>query len=107
MQKILYKKEEKINKLIKNLEEYEKSNETAFYRMIRRIKINTKKMNFRLFKQSIENGEKEKIEKTPEKIIFINRKAEPPYRPPKNEKKIKLNPELIKQSENQQLITYK
>ena len=107
LQKILYKKEEKINKLIKNLEEYEKSNETAFYRMIRRIKINTKKMNFRLFKQSIENGEKEKIEKTPEKIIFINRKAEPPYRPPKNEKKIKLNPELIKQSENQQLITYK
>ena len=54
-------------------------------------------------------GEKEKIliNMPSEKIIFIQRKCEPPYHVSKKEKIIKSYLELIKNLENEELITYK
>ena len=67
-------------------------------------------MKFNLMKQIIEAGEKEKMAhmKSPDnKIIFIKRKAEPPYQEPKKDKEVKIDPHLVKQLENEELMSYK
>lgn len=100
--------EEKMNKYMKILEALEKSDKFLFGRICNRIKNSHKEMKVNLLKQIIADGEKQKIDQMMEnKIIFIKRKAEPPFHLPKKEKKIKIDPELVKQLENEELITYK
>jgi hypothetical protein len=100
--------EEKMNKYMELLETYEKSDKFLFGRICNRIKNSHKEKKVNLQKQIIADGEKQKIDQMMEnKIIFINRKAEPPFHLPKKEKKIKIDPELVKQLENEELITYK
>lgn len=100
--------EEKMNKYMKILETLEKSDKFLFGRICNRIKNSHKEMKVNLLKQIIADGEKQKIDQMMEnKIIFIKRKAEPPFHLPKKEKKIKIDPELVKQLENEELITYK
>ena len=50
--------------------------------------------------------EKKENIKPEEKIIFLQRKCEPPYHAPKKEKKEKIDHELIKRMENEELITF-
>ena len=50
---------------------------------------------------------KEEMNNPTEKLIFIQRKCEPPYQAPKKEKKIKFDPELVKKLEDDELMTYK
>lgn len=100
--------EEKLNKYIPILEAYEKSDKFLFGRICNRIKNSHKEKKVNMLKQIIADGEKQRIDQMMEdKIIFIKRKAEPPFHMPKKEKKIKIDPELVKQLENEELITYK
>ena len=107
-QKVIVEKEQKLNKLIINLESYEKSNKWLFDRVVNRRRNENKELKVSLLKQIIMDGEQEKIgQLSPEnKIIFIKRKAEPPYQPPKRDDKIKEDPEVVKQLENEELIKY-
>ena len=104
----IIKKEDKINKLQNTLEQYEKDDKHLFDRIVCNRKNDLKEMKFSIMKKKIEAGEKVKIEhiKPIEKLIFIQRKCEPPYQPPKKEKKVKIDPELIKNLENEELIGY-
>ena len=100
--------EEKTNKYIKILESLEKADKFLFGRICNRIKNSHKEKKVNMLKQIIADGEKQRIDQMMEnKIIFIKRKAEPPFHLPKKEKKIKIDPELVKQLENEELITYK
>ena len=104
----IIKREEKINKLQNILEQYEEEDKHLFDRIVCHRKSDLKEMKVNIMKKKIAAGEKEKIEhiKPIEKLIFIQRKCEPPYQPPKKEKKEKIDPELIKNLENEELITY-
>ena len=100
--------EEKTNKYIKILESLEKADKFLFGRICNRIKNSHKEKKVNMLKQIIADGEKQRIDQMMEnKIIFIKRKAEPPFHLPKKEKKIIIDPELVKQMENEELITYK
>ena len=109
VKKLITNKEEKINKLQIILEQQEKENKHLFDRIACNRRNDNKELKVNIMKKIIAAGQKEKIDqiKLPEKkIIFIKRKAEPPYQPPKKEKKIKIDPEIIKQIENEELLTY-
>ena len=109
-QNLIIDKEEALTELISIMESYEKSNRYLFYRIIHARKNENKEMKFNLMKQIIEAGEKEKMAhmKSPDnKIIFIKRKAEPPYQEPKKDKEVKIDPHLVKQLENEELMSYK
>ena len=108
LKKEIVEKEGKINKLQVSLEQYEKDDKYLFDRLacdrrkfIREMKVNIKK-------KIIKVGEKEKIEqlRPTEKIRFIQRKCEPPYQPPKKDTKEIIDPEIIKNLENEELMNY-
>ena len=91
------------------LEQQEKENKHLFDRIACNRRNDNKELKVNIMKKIIAAGQKEKLDqiKLPEeKIIFIKRKAEPPYQPPKKEKKIKIDPEIIRQIENGELLTY-
>ena len=105
---IIVDSEEKIEKYMKLLESYEKSDKYVFGRICNHIRNSRKERKVNVLKKILANDEKEKKEqKKEEKIIFIKRKAEPPFQPNKKKKKVKLDPELVKQLEDEELITYK
>ena len=109
VKKLITDKEEKINKLQMILEQQEKENKHLFDRIACNRRNDNKELKVNIMKKIIAAGQKEKLDqiKLPEeKIIFIKRKAEPPYQPPKKEKKIKIDPEIIRQIENGELLTY-
>lgn len=109
-QNIIIGKEEKLSELMTIMESYEKSNRYLFYRIVHARKNENKEIKFNLMKQIIEAGEKEKMAnmKSPnDKIIFIKRKTEPPYQEPKKNKEDKIDPSIVKQLENEELMSYK
>ena len=109
IKKLIINKEDKINKLHKTLEQYEKDNKHLFDKAICHRKNDNKELKVNIMKKIIAAGQKEKVDhiRLPEeKIVFIKRKAEPLYHAPKKEKKIKIDPEIIKQIENEELLTY-
>ena len=102
-------KEIKINKLIAELETYEKEDLMLFTRAVHHRKNENKEMKINMMKMKITEGEKEKMEVyiPTEKIVIIGRKCEPPFHVKKKEKKIKIDPELIKDREDEELMIYK
>lgn len=108
LKKEIIRKEDNINKLLLTLEKCEIENKNLFYRIVNNRKNELKEMKVTIMKHKIEEGEKEKENqiKPNEKLIFIQRKCEPPYHAPKKEKKEKVDPELIKNMENEELIAY-
>ena len=108
-QRKIIEKEEQLKKLIATMESYEKSNKWLFYRVVHIRKNENKELKFNIMKQIIEAGEKEKmLQKSPEeKIVFIRRKAEPSYHEPKKDKEVKIDPNLVRQVENEELMSYK
>jgi hypothetical protein len=105
---IIIDSEDKVEKYIKTLESYEKSSKYLFGRICNHIRNSRKERNVNMLKKILANDKKEKSEqKKEEKIIFIRRKAEPPFHPTKKKKNIKLDPEILKQLEDEELITYK
>lgn len=105
---IIIDQEEIIEKYIKSLESYEKNNKYLFGRICNHIRNSRKERKANILKKLLDNDKKEKMEQQKEeRIIFIRRKAEPTYHLTKKKKKIKLDPELVKQLEDEELITYK
>ena len=106
---ITIKKEEKINKLIYDLETFEQEDKELFAKVLNNIKNINKEMHISNVKKIIELGEKNKLKLLKihkDKIVLKNRRIEPPYFKAKKPKIIKIDPELIKQQENQELLTY-
>ena len=106
----IIEKEININKLIMTLEEYEKDNNNLFIRVVHNRKNENKEMKINMQKQKIKDGEREKLSQLSmpnEKIVIFQRKCEPPFRPKKKEKIIKIDPEIVKELEDDELITYK
>ena len=109
LKKILIRKEELINKLLSNINKYENEDKILFHRVLNNIKEENKQMYVSNMKKIMESGGQNKLKllKIPkDKIILKYRRSEPPYHLIKKEKKFKLDPELIKQLENQELLTY-
>ena len=109
LQKIITEKEQKFNKLLLTLENYEKNDQNLFEIVLNHRKNDNKDIKINIMKKKLEAGEKEKKEqiKNPEeKLIFIQRKTEPPYHVKKKEKKVKIAPEIVKNLENEELLTY-
>ena len=109
LQKIITEKEQKFNKLLLTLENYEKNDQNLFEIVLNHRKNDNKDIKINIMKKKLEAGEKEKKEqiKNPEeKLIFIQRKTEPPYHVKKKEKKVKIDPEIVKNLENEELLTY-
>ena len=108
IESIIIESEDKVEKYIKTLESYEKNSKYLFGRICNHIRNSRKERKVNILKKILANDKKGKSEqKKEEKIIFIRRKAEPPFHPNKKKKKIKLDPEIIKQLEDEELITYK
>ena len=102
-------KENKINKLLMDLEQYEKEDKHSFDRALCNRKNEIKEMKVSIIKnkkKEVVVVEKKENIKPEEKIIFLQRKCEPPYHAPKKEKKEKIDHELIKRMENEELITF-
>ena len=109
-QKKIIEKEDQLKKLISTMESYEKSNRWLFYRVVHIRKNENKELKVNIKKQIIEEGEKEKmsqIRSPDDKIVFIRRKTEPPYQEPKKNKEVKIDPNLVSQLENEEMMSYK
>ena len=109
VKKLIIDKEDKINKLQKVLEQYEIEDKHLFDIVAWHRRNDNKEMKVKKKKKMMAADQKEKLENfrmPEEKIIFIKRKVEAPYRPPKKEKIIKIDPEKIQQRENNELLTY-
>ena len=109
VKKLIIDKEDKINKLQKILEQYEIEDKHLFDIVACHRRNDNKEMKVNIMKKMMAADQKEKLENfriPEEKIIFIKRKVEAPYRPPKKEKIIKIDPEKIQQRENNELLTY-
>ena len=109
LQEAIIKKEEVINKLIAGLEKFENEDKYLFDKVVNSVKTFNKQMNVNNTKKLIECGEQNKLKvlKIPkQKIILKYRRSEPPYYKVKKEKKVKVDPELIKQLEDEELLRY-
>ena len=105
LKKIVIDKEEKINKLITILEKYEKDNKFLFGRILFHRKNDIREFKTNILKKITHDNEKQ-TRLPEEKLIFIQRKTEAPYHVIKKEKKIKIDPQIIKEMENRELLTY-
>ena len=105
----IVKKEEMVNKLTSDMDKYQEEDKALFDMVLNNIKNFNKQLHVNNMKRIIEMGEQSKLKlfKIPkEKIILKSKKCEPPYYLAKKEKKVKVDPELIKQLENEELLTY-
>ena len=107
--KTLSEKEDLINNLLAQIDNYSK-NDTKFYdQVIDKIKLEDKETKFLEFKKKHSEGMRPlKLEKNKrmEKIMFITGKYDPPFH--KNTKKVKttIDDKLIKRLENEELLSY-
>jgi len=109
LQKEMIKKERMMNNLKFELDKSEKEDKLLFDRVVNNVKSENKMIHVHNIKKIQEFGDLNKLKllKIPkEKIILKYRRSEPPYYKAKKEKQIKVEPELIKQSENEELLTY-
>ena len=109
LKKEMIKKENTLNNLKFELDRSEKEDKPLFDKVVNNIKKENKLIHVSNIKKIQEYGEPNKLKllKIPnEKIILKYRRNEPPYYKAKKEKKIKVEPELIKQLENEELLSY-
>ena len=109
LQKELIKKERMMNNLNFELDKIEKEDKQLFDKVVNSVKSENKMIHVNNIKRIQEFGDinKFKLLKIPkDKIILKYKRTEPPYYKAKKEKKIKIEPELIRHIENEELITY-
>ena len=109
LKKEMIKKENTLNNLKFELDRSEKEDKPLFDKVVNNIKKENKLIHVSNIKKIQEYGEPNKLKllKIPnEKIVLKYRRNEPPYYKAKKEKKIKVEPELIKQLENEELLSY-
>ena len=109
LQKELIKKERMMNNLNFELDKIEKEDKQLFDKVVNSVKSENKMIHVNNIKRIQEFGDinKFKLLKIPkDKIILKYKRTEPPYYKAKKEKKIKIEPELIRHIENEELLTY-
>ena len=109
LQKELIKKERMMNNLNFELDKIEKEDKQLFDKVVNSVKSENKMIHVNNIKRIQEFGDinKFKLLKIPkDKIILKYKRTEPPYYKVKKEKKIKIEPELIRHIENEELLTY-
>lgn len=107
--KMLKEKEEIFNKLYSNLNNAENTDTSLFIKAVNNIKSNNKEHRQALIKQNIGLGKElqEKTNKKHERYVLIGRNSEPPYYKKKKPEKKKVDYELLKRLEEEQLLSYK
>ena len=106
--KYVLKKESVLDYYIKILEKYDEEDKKTFSLMINKRKEELIREKTKQAKKNVERKllfDKFEIQKNSEKIYFIKRKNLPTI-PRKKKKIIKLDPEIIRQNENKELISY-
>ena len=98
-----------MNNLLSELDKDEKEDKILFDKVINNVKTENRRNHVSNVKKLLELGMQNKLKflKIPkQKIILKSKKSEPPYHLAKKEKKIKVEPVLIKQLEDEELLTY-
>ena len=109
LQKVIIEKEGILNNLLLELDKDEKEDKILFDKVINNVKTENRRNHVSNVKKLLELGMQNKLKflKIPkQKIILKSKKSEPPYHLSKKEKKIKVEPVLIKQLEDEELLTY-
>ena len=109
LQKELIEKEEKLNELKFKMDKYANEDKILFDKVVSDARAENKQIHINNMKKLMEFGGEHKLKlmKIPkEKIILKHKKSEPPYYLKKKEKKIKIDPEIIEQLQDEELLTY-
>ena len=109
LQKELIEKEEKLNELKFKMDKYANEDKILFDKVVSDARAENKQIHINNMKKLMEFGGEHKLKlmKIPkEKIILKYKKSEPAYYLKKKEKKIKIDPEIIEQLQDEELLTY-
>ena len=109
LQKELIEKEEKLNELKFKMDKYANEDKILFDKVVSDARAENKQIHINNMKKLMEFGGEHKLKlmKIPkEKIILKYKKSEPAYYLKKKEKKIKIDPEIIEQLHDEELLTY-
>ena len=109
LQKELIEKEEKLNELKFKMDKYANEDKILFDKVVSDARAENKQIHINNMKKLMEFGGEHKLKlmKIPkEKIILKYKKSEPAYYLKKKEKKIKIEPEIIEQLQDEELLTY-
>ena len=107
--RIITENESQLNYLISFLEKSEKENQKLFNEVLAHRKVENKDKKLNMYKKFLEDKEKEKMaqnESKQNKVLFIPRKTVSPFQRQKKTKQVKVDPKVVEQKENEQLITY-
>ena len=106
IQNAIIEKEGALNKLFFELDKDEKEDKALFDKVANNVKTENKLIHVSNMRKLGEQN-KLKVMKVPkEKIILKYKRSEPPYYLLKKDKKIKVDPSLIKQLEDEELLAY-
>ena len=106
IQNAIIEKEGTLNKLFFELDKDEKEDKALFDKVANNVKTENKLIHVSNMRKLGEQN-KLKVMKVPkEKIILKYKRSEPPYYLLKKDKKIKVDPSLIKQLEDEELLAY-
>ena len=109
LQKELIEKEEKLNELKFKMDKYANEDKILFDKVVSDARAENKQIHINNMKKLMEFGGEHKLKlmKIPkEKIILKHKKSEPAYYLKKKEKKIKIDPEIIEQLQDEELLIY-
>ena len=109
LQKELIEKEEKLNELKFKMDKYANEDKILFDKVVSDARAENKQIHINNMKKLMEFGGEHKLKlmKIPkEKIILKHKKSEPPYYLKKKEKKLKIDPEIIEQLHDEELLIY-
>lgn len=107
-QKLILEKELFLNNLLEDLDKYQKEDPKTFSQVIDSRKEELILEKVKAAKERIQNKdiiERLNIEKKSEKIYFIRRKAQPTL-PKKKKIVIKLDPNVVREQEDMEILTY-
>jgi hypothetical protein len=101
--------EDTLNELSTKLDKYANEDKILYDKVVSNARTESKQIHVSNMKKLMDIGEQNKLKllKIPkEKIIIKYKKSAPPYYLMKKEKKVKVDPVLIEQLENEELLTY-
>ena len=106
IQNAIIEKEGALNKLFFEIDKDEKEDKALFDKVANNVKTENNLIHVSNMRKLGEQN-KLKVMKVPkEKIILKYKRSEPPYYLLKKDKKIKVDPSLIKQLEDEELLAY-
>ena len=109
LQKAMIEIEDTLNELSSKLDKYANEDRILYDKVVSNARTENKQIHVSNMKKIMDIGEQNKLKllKIPkEKIIIKYKKSAPPYYLMKKEKKVKVDPVLVEQLENEELLTY-